>query len=301
MKTLSELGVWRGGGTPSKSNSLYWSDGTIPWVSPKDMKVFRIHSTKDLITEEAVRNSSATILPAQSVAVVTRSGILERTLPVAVVEVAAAVNQDLKVLTPREGIDAAYVAYYLLGYEREILRECSKNGTTVTSIDFARLSRFPIPTPPLYEQKQIVAEIETQFARLDDAVASLQRARTRLKRYRASVLKAACEGRLVPTEAELARQEGRSYEPASVLLERIRTEREAAPGKKRGKAQAAPALDTSTLPNLPEGWAWTTLSDISAIQGGVQKQPKRAPHDNAFPFLRVANVFRGRLRACANR
>jgi type I restriction enzyme S subunit len=84
-----------------------------------------------------------------------------------------------------------------------------------------------IPLAPLPEQRRIVAEIETQFTRLDAAVAALERVQTALGRYRASVLKAACEGRLVPTETELARAEGREYEPADALLARILAERRA--------------------------------------------------------------------------
>ena len=109
----------------------------------------------------------------------------------------------------------------------------------------------------------------------DDAVATLERVRRNLTRYRASVLKAAVEGRLVPTEAKLARAEGRSYEPASVLLERILAERrrrweeaELAKMKAKGKVPKDDkwkakyvepiAPDTSELPDLPEGWCWAT-------------------------------------------
>ena len=70
-----------------------------------------------------------------------------------------------------------------------------------------------------------MAEIEKQFTRLDAGVAGLRRVQANLKRYRAAVLKAACEGKLVPTEAELARREGRSYETGAQLVERILTER----------------------------------------------------------------------------
>ena len=79
-----------------------------------------------------------------------------------------------------------------------------------------QLSAVTLEVPPLAEQHRIVVEIETQFTRLDASVAALRRAQANLKRYRASVLKDACEGRLVPTESELSRSEGRDYEPAGV-------------------------------------------------------------------------------------
>lgn len=151
---------------------------------------------------------------------------------------------------------------------------------------------FPLKVPPFDEQKQIVAEIETQFARLDDAVAALERARTRLKRYRASVLKAACEGRLVPTEAELAREDGRSYEPASVLLERIAAERAADPAKKRGSVRAVPALDSSQLPDLPEGWSWTTVDELSDVVRGASPRPAGDPKyfGGDIPWITVGSL-----------
>ena len=151
---------------------------------------------------------------------------------------------------------------------------------------------------PLPEQRRIVAEIEKQFTRLDASVDALRRVQANMKRYRASVLKAACEGKLVPTEAELARAEGRDYQPADRLLERILAERRArweAQANRRGKYKEPVAPDTSDLPELPEGWVWSTVEQVAEIQGGIQKQPKRAPADNPFPFLRVANVLRGSL------
>jgi type I restriction enzyme S subunit len=123
-----------------------------------------------------------------------------------------------------------------------------------------------ISLPPLPEQHRIVAEIEKHFTRLDAAVASLQRAKANLKRYRASVLKAACQGKLVPTEAELARAEGREYEPASVLLERILKDRRArweAQERRRGKYKEPATLDISTLPGVPEGWVWAMVEQLA--------------------------------------
>ena len=151
-----------------------------------------------------------------------------------------------------------------------------------------------IPLPPLLpspEQLRIVEEIEKQFTRLDAAVGALRAAQAKLKRYRASVLNAAVTGKLVPTEAALARAEGRDYEHASVLLERIQRERaEQERDKPRRKRPAPAPVDASTLPELPEGWAWTRLSSIGEVRLGRQRSPKRAIGPNMRPYLRAANV-----------
>jgi type I restriction enzyme S subunit len=113
------------------------------------------------------------------------------------------------------------------------------------------------------------------------------------------VLKAAVEGRLVPTEAELARAEGRDYEPASVLLERILAERRRRwhESGARGKYQEPAAPDTTSLPSLPEGWCWATVDALAELKGGITKGQKRRSTDvlREVPYLRVANVQRGRL------
>ena len=161
------------------------------------------------------------------------------------------------------------------------------------------LEGVTVPLPPLPEQHRIVEAIEYYLTRLDDAIATLERVHRNLKRYRASVLKAAVEGRLVPTETELARQDNRDYEPASVLLEHILKERkrrfiENAAEKGRAKAEEKakdsrntwsevdneraltaerdkatkkykePATpDTADLPELPEGWCWVAVGAIA--------------------------------------
>ena len=177
---LRQLGIWCGGGTPSKRVASYWV-GDIPWVSPKDMKVERIKDTVDHISAEAVEESSTNLVSAGSILVVTRSGILSHSLPVAVTDREVALNQDLKALFPDDGIVAEYVAWALRSASRAILRDCSKAGTTVANIDTARLLDFRIPLAPLNEQRRIVAAIEEQLSRLDAADASLVAARRRLR------------------------------------------------------------------------------------------------------------------------
>ena len=198
------------------------------------------------------------------------------------------------------GLDPHFLRYYLQqdAFRDFLAKNASGVGGSLMRVRPTTLGEYPFFVAPLPEQHRIVSEIEKQFTRLDASVAALRRTRANLKRYRASVLHAACSGELAPTEAELARAEGREYEPADVLLERILAERRAhweAQEKRRGKYQEPAAPDTSNLPPLPEGWVWVTVEQATEIQGGIQKQPKRSPIENAYPFLRVANVLRGGL------
>jgi len=266
---LKELGDWSGGGTPSKAKPQYWQGGTIPWVSPKDMKTERISDSEDHITKEAVSHSTASLINADSVLIVTRSGILRHTLPVAVNSVPVTVNQDLKALTPRNGIMAEYVAWALRAFSRDILHTCSKQGTTVNSVETSKLLGFEIPVAPRGQQAKIVAEIEKQFSRLGEAVANLKRVKANLKRYKAAVLKAAVEGSLT----EDWRKQHPNVEPASKLLERILAERREK-WNGRGKYKEPNALDTNDLPSLPKAWTWATVEQLaSGCPGAIQSGP----------------------------
>ena len=173
-------------------------------------------------------------------------------------------------------LDNAYLKYFLnqVGFASFATR---LNAGDRPRVDFSQLSDHPFPLPPLPEQHRIVAEIEKQFTRLNASVAALKLVQANLKRYRASVLKAACEGMLVPTEAELARSEGRDYEPADRLLERILAERRArweSQVKRRRRYEEPVALDTSILPELPEGWVWSSMGQSFDVYIG--STPKRA-------------------------
>ena len=139
---------------------------------------------------------------------------------------------------------------------------------------------YPIALAPLGEQDRIVAEIEKQFTRLDAALSALEMALANLKRYQSSILKAACEGKLVPTEAELARAQGYDYAAADQLLERILAERRArweAQENRRGKYKEPIGPDTATLPELSEGWAWSALGQCFEVYVGAT--PRRSRQD----------------------
>jgi type I restriction enzyme, S subunit len=198
------------------------------------------------------------------------------------------IGRGLAAIRPKDSIPSKYLLYYLRSIESDI--EALGTGTTFKAIAGKVLRSIPIPVAPPDQQQRIVAEIEKQFSRLDEAVASLKRAQANLKRYKASVLKAAVEGKLT----EQWRKEHTDVEPASDLLKRIIAERQAK-WKGRGKYKEPAALDTTNLLELPHGWVWTTLSVIAELKGGITKGQKRKPTDKLrmVPYLRVANVQRG--------
>ena len=196
-------------------------------------------------------------------------------------------------LRVRTGIDERFFHYFLQSpsYWEQVSQVSA--GIALQNINAKKLASFTLQVAPLAEQRRIVAEVEKQFTRLDASVTALKRVQANLKRYRASVLNAACEGALVPTEAELARAEGRDYETADRLLQRILAERRArweAQEKRRGKYKEPVAPDTSDLRELPVGWAWASLSLIGQVRLGRQRSPKRATGPHMRPYLRAANV-----------
>ncbi|WP_335902712.1 restriction endonuclease subunit S [Shewanella algae] len=169
---LSEVGKWKGGGTPSKANKDFWK-GTIPWVSPKDMKSDVIYQTEDYITEEAVHSSSTNLVSKNSLLMVVRSGILKHTLPIALAGSDLALNQDMKALSTSKACDVRYIFHYLQANNFKVLRATLKAGNTVESIDFSEFGKYAIPFPSLAEQKLIAGAVDSVLNRINAGQAKL--------------------------------------------------------------------------------------------------------------------------------
>ena len=159
-KTLGELGKWFGGKTPSMAKSVFWDNGKIPWISSKDMKASTLSDTQDHITEVAIKDASMTIFPKNSIAIVTRSGILKHTFPVAYIPFETTINQDIKLLVVNNTVNPRYAFHLLQGNGKEILKKTKKQGGTVDSLDFQRILQYKVPVPPLPVQEKIVEVLD---------------------------------------------------------------------------------------------------------------------------------------------
>ena len=215
------------------------------------------------------------------------------------------VNNHAHVLRARtELMSNQLLCYYLNTYDYHNY----VTGTTRLKLNQSMMRRISVPLPPLPEQQRIVAKIEELFTKLDAGVNELHKAQSQLKRYRQSVLKSAFEGKL--TEAWRAEYQD-EIEPASVLLERVLTERrkkweteqleqmrakEKTPkdDKWKAKYKEPVAPDMIELPKLPKGWTWATVEQLSTkIQYGSSK--KTDADSNGVPVLRMGNIVDGKI------
>lgn len=155
---LKDILTWKGGGTPSKSISEYWN-GSICWISPKDVKSKVIIDTEDKISEISIEKSATNLFPAQSVLVVVRSGILKHKMPFAILGVPSAINQDIKIFISKTILSNRYLYYLLTGNEQRLRQETVKTGTTVESVDLFAFGKSAIPLPPTLAEQEAIATV----------------------------------------------------------------------------------------------------------------------------------------------
>ena len=147
-----------GGGTPSKSHPEYYEDGDIPWVSSKDMKTDVLTDSQIKINQLGVDNSTAHMVPINSVIMVIRSGILKHTLPVAINAVPITVNQDLKVFIPNERVLTRFLSVQFKMHEKDILS--GVRAVTADNIEFNSLKQRELIVPPIELQQEYVTFLE---------------------------------------------------------------------------------------------------------------------------------------------
>ncbi len=161
MKTiaLGDMVDFYSGGTPSKSKAAFWQ-GDVPWFSAKDMKRPRLTDSADHVSEEVFSSTSLRKLPAGTVAMVVRGMILAHTVPISILDVDAAINQDLKALLPKREVDTSFLAAMLRAQHATILSQISTAAHGTKKLDSRVLENLPIPFPPIAEQRRIAGILD---------------------------------------------------------------------------------------------------------------------------------------------
>ena len=200
-RTLGELGKWSGGKTPSMAEKAYWTDGTIPWISSKDMKAPTLSDTEDHITEQAAKEAAMTVYPPNSIAIVTRSGILKHTFPVAYVPFETTVNQDIKMLVVNDDILPRYAFHVIQGKGQDILIKTKKQGGTVDSLDFQKVLSYKVPVPSIDVQSRMVEVLDNFDAICSDLKiglpAEIEARQKQYEFYRDALLTYAATGKTI--------------------------------------------------------------------------------------------------------
>ncbi len=182
-------------------------DAGKPMLSARNIENGRIVFDEfRLIDEAAFVQEHARSRVAPNDVLLTIVGTIGRTAVVPQGTPAFALQRSVAVLTPREELDPQYLCYQLQSPSTQRYFEENARGTAQKGVYLKTLGATPVLVPPLDEQRRIVAEIDKQFSRLDEAVANLQRVKANLKRYKAAVLKAAVEGRFTAGSSDSFRR-----------------------------------------------------------------------------------------------
>ena len=258
---LEYLATFSGGKTPSMDNKEYWNNGKHLWVTSKDMKSVHITDSLMKISDSALEQMN--IYPKGTLLLVTRSGILRHTLPIAILGDEATVNQDIKTISCHFPIINRYLYYAIKAQEQVILEQYHKDGTTVDSIDFDKFKKLPIPLPPIEEQSRIIAEITRLFALVDTIENNQTDLESTIAQTKSKILDLAIHGKLVPQNP--------NDEPASELLKRI-------------NPKAEITCDNGQYGKMPKGWCLVTGASLF-------KQMKSArPKGELFKYIDIDSI-----------
>ena len=305
---LTTLGEIVGGGTPKTNIPEYWDKGNIPWLTPADMKFVTgkyVDKGERCITEEGLKGSSAHMMPAGTIVYSSRAPIGY----IAIASTELCTNQGFKSLVPVLTCIDDYVYYCLIAFTPEIQSRAS--GTTFKEISGTEFGKTLIPLPPLAEQQRIVKRIEDVLPALkmyDTKETALHKMNGDFPdQLRKSILQWAVQGKLVhqdPTD-----------EPASILLERIRAEKQqlVKEGKiKKDKHESVifrrdnsyyekcdseeVCIDDQLPFEIPENWRWVKLSDLVQFIGGYAYKSGSFIEKSEYQVLRLGNIKNDEIR-----
>ncbi|MBP0019783.1 MAG: restriction endonuclease subunit S [Cyanobacteria bacterium SBLK] len=157
---LKDICTITSGKTPSKKNPEFWTDGIIPWISAKNMKVLEIYDVPDKITEKALGSTKKTDI--DTILIVVRGMILQHSVPICLVKTPLTFNQDIKGLKPKNNIPSEFIFWSLKYYERKLLELVDTASHGTQKIDTDRLMDFTISLVD-FQEMQYFSSIHRHF------------------------------------------------------------------------------------------------------------------------------------------
>ena len=241
--TLGECATWLSGGTPFKGNQAFWC-GSIPWVSAKDMKSFRLHDAEDHISQLAVGNGGK-LVPAGTILLLVRGMTLHNDVPICMISRQMAFNQDIKALRPAQNVDGAFLAYWLLANKPDLLASVDHAGHGTGRLVTEALKKMPVQLPTLSEQKAIAAVLGT----LDDKIELNRRMNATLE----AMARALFQSWFVDFDPVRAKLDGR--QPV---------------GMDEATAALFPnSFEESEFGHIPKGWMVGIVGDLATLNRGA--------------------------------
>lgn len=301
---LGDLGKWGSGGTPSRKDPRNYG-GAIPWLKIGDLPDGPISEAEEFITDKGLAGSSAKLLDPDTLLVAMYGSIGK----LGITTMRCTTNQAIAFCKPHTGVDLHYLFYQLMG-DRHRLVDQGQGGTQL-NISQTILKSHEVPVAPSSEQKRIVSKLDELFSRINEGERALEQVSKLVERYRQSVLKAAVTGELTRHWREARKVAGQSIESGETLLTRILTaRREAWEADELAKMKAKRITpkgdawkkkyedpmppDTTGLPDLPEGWVWASLSQLSR-SSSYGTSSKCSYEKTGIAVLRIPNIRSGRL------
>ena len=300
---LGNVGDWGSGATPSRTNPTYYN-GHIPWLKTGDLTDGYIYEIPEKITELALKetsvrlNLSGSVLIAMYGATIGKLGIL--TFP-------ATTNQACCACLPYNGIYNKFLFYFLMAQKKSFIKQ--GEGGAQPNISKEKIVATLMPVPSLAEQERIVAKIEELMPLIEE----YDKAETKNNelnlsfpdKLKKSILQEAVQGKLVPQDPD--------DEPASVLIEQIRKEKEQLIKDKKIKKDKNESyifrrdnshyekigteercIDDEIPFDIPDSWEWTRLGTVlEKLTDGTHSTPKYV--EQGIPFLSVKDISQGNI------
>lgn len=274
---LGNVGEIISGGTPKTSEKSYWENGNIPWITPavmSDTQDDLIFNNKQIkfINKLGLEKSSAHLILKNSLVVSSRAPIGY----VNIVPFDYTTNQGCKSVSLYSNTAKEFVYFALKNAVPDMNKRAS--GTTFKEISGTKFGQTIIPLPPLKEQSRIAAKIAQLFALLRKVESSTQQYAKLQTLLKSKVLDFAMRGKLVEQDSH--------DEPASVLLEKIKAEKEqfVKEGKIKKSKPLPPITDDEKPFDIPDSWEWVRLGDIAKIGDIDHKMPKQTT-DGIYPYI----------------